>query len=991
MSKKRKRDGTEVDVDLVALYDQLSNEDIYERIHAVRKLLTKVNGAGPTSEEEVRTILTRLFRGLCSGRKAARHGFAMALSELLTELSKSTSQSSAARIQPGHILDMLESATATEGNVSGQDERDHYFGRVFGAEAIVKSDILLSSSDRTQWHRLLDIVLLLSHKKPWLRQQCGWILYVFADLATTPVKQPFVEDIVKAMKARDLIRTPEGVAIWLTVTRNYPKADLPGGCWKHRHPLAQKEIKFLPQIMKDSPSGHVEDDHQSQGSGSWSPTLHFAWLVVLKSLWKSHRSDLMSFADFWKAVVDDGLFRNTSSTERKSWGMLAWKMVLDSAPMQFLQSCFTKKALRCLITELHGEDRYLRKASVGVLKALKERFKDPDRGFACDVLGNCIAMLIKSIDFADFDKLTWTNTIFDLVNNADMLEQHDTFSALNDLLTEDEHEMIGTAYPRWRLLLDLQSKVLSALIKSEGGMNKDLGYTRMMLGTWLAFLSGSKDVPPDTRSFLVDRIAAGFEQSLKYGGKGRAMLKDAISSCHRTTSPYNRFPEFDDEVGAMVEKSFTDLKELRKQETELGEARTARDSDGKRSPSLLDGMVLLHSVVLFEVFCGDTEAVEILQDFLGDELSRLASGKLHDDKIAQLCDSMVETLLGLASRSSKLLRTVTTLVFESLASRLSKEGIGALTRVLVSKENAQGQQDMFEAPNGEDDEIVDESDNDNEDPGSDVEMMNGIDPKNEASSSSSTDSDSASDDGDDRDKSSSEADQAADDELAAFDAALASALGTRKPTQEDLDASSSSDSDMSDSQMLALDEKLAEVFRARKATTSKKKDLKNTKENMVNFKNRVLDLVEVYLKQQPTNPLSLELVLPLLQAIRITQTKQLADRFTSVLRDFCQRCKGANVPTIATRSASTVLDKLRSVHSEACLDTSNAHSAAASQASILLVKVLTRADPSNIGDAVAVYSNTRTRQLTDKQCMVQPAFFTEWNNWCTTARNTLAT
>ncbi len=989
MSKKRKREGTEVDSDLVKIYDQLSNEDIYERVSAARKLLTRVNQAGSASEEEVRTILTRLFRGLCSGRKAARHGFAMALTEILTGFSKPTSQSPGASMSPAHIIDTLESSTATGGNVSGQDERDHYFGRVFGAEAIIQSDILQSSSDRTQWQRLLDIVLSMSHKKPWLRQECGWILYVFANLATSPDKQPFVEDIIRAMKARGLIRTPEGVAIWLAARRNYPKADLSGQCWKHRHPLAQKEIKFLPQIMKDSRSGHVEDDHQSQGSGTWSPTLHFAWLVVLQNLWDSTHSDLMSFADFWKAVVDEGLFRNNSSTERKSWGMLVWKMVLDSAPPQFLESCFTKRALGCLITELHGEDRYLRKASQGVLDALKRRFKGPGRRFASDVLGNCITTLIKSTDFADFDKLTRTNTLADLVSNADVLEQHDTFSALTNLLTEDEREKSGTAYPQWRLLLDLQFKVVAACLKSENNTrsSKDITLTPSMLDTWLFFLSGSKAVPPDTRSFLTDRIAAAFEQSLKHGPRGQALLKDAISSIKRTTSHHTRFPEFDDEVSVMVEESLESLQKLRGREKQINEPKNASDQDAKTPSSLLEGTVLLHSVLLFEVFTGDAEAVEILQDFPGDEISLLARGELRQTETSQLCDALIEILLSLASRASKLLRTATCLIFESLASQLSEAGIRTLARVLLTKENAQGQQEMFEAANEEEGEVDGYAEDGSDDSDSDVEMVNGYESEADSTSSAS-DLDSASD----NDKSSSEADQAASDELAAFDAALASALGTRKPTQDDLDASSSSssDSDMSDSQMLALDAKLAEVFRARKATTSKKKELKNTKENMINFKNRVLDLVEIYLKQQNTNLLTLELVLPLLQAVRITQTKQLADRLTSILREFCQRCKGANVPIAPHESVSSVLSKLREVHNEASLLTSNAHSAVASQASILLVKVLVRADLSSIGEAVAIYADTRTRQLTKKESKVQPSFFTDWNNWCTSARNALA-
>ena len=84
-SKKRKREGHEVDVDLAQLYDRLASEDGRIRLSAASTLLRKISRPDATSNDEVATVLKRLFRGLCSSRKSARHGFAVALTELLTQ------------------------------------------------------------------------------------------------------------------------------------------------------------------------------------------------------------------------------------------------------------------------------------------------------------------------------------------------------------------------------------------------------------------------------------------------------------------------------------------------------------------------------------------------------------------------------------------------------------------------------------------------------------------------------------------------------------------------------------------------------------------------------------------------------------------------------------------------------------------------------------------------------------------------------------------
>jgi len=154
----------------------------------------------------------------------------------------------------------------------------------------------------------------------------------------------------------------------------------------------------------------------------------------------------------------------------------------------------------------------------------------------------------------------------------------------------------------------------------------------------------------------------------------------------------------------------------------------------------------------------------------------------------------------------------------------------------------------------------------------------------------------------------------------------------------------------------------------------------------VNFKNRVLDLIESYLKHQQQNPLAIEFVVPLLTLVRTSQTKQLADRGANIIQQFCGRCKGNNVPELRDAQIADAKQILQSIHNEACLESSNAHSTNASQASILLIRTLLHADPTYLEPVVQIYAGTRMRQLSEKNCRVLPGFFTDWNNWCQSAR-----
>lgn len=273
-----------------------------------------------------------------------------------------------------------------------------------------------------------------------------------------------------------------------------------------------------------------------------------------------------------------------------------------------------------------------------------------------------------------------------------------------------------------------------------------------------------------------------------------------------------------------------------------------------------------------------------------------------------------------------------------------------------------------EEENEEDEHMMDVDEDDDDDDDDDVEVVD---------ASGGEDSQSEQDEAD------NDEDEA---EVAAFESKLAAALGTHRGDQDqDSDSDSPSDGDMNDDEMEQLDAQLINVFKARQQNLDKKKDKKDARDNMTNFKNRVLDLLDIFVKKCPSKLLSLDLLLPLLRLTRKSTVKQLSTKAAAVLREYARLCKGSAVPALTPESAAPVWELLRSVHKEAGHSGPPAHAAACSQASLLLVKVLVAHDKAAIADVVDVYGATRKETFLSRKCHVQPAFFTDWNNWCVSA------
>ena len=227
-----------------------------------------------------------------------------------------------------------------------------------------------------------------------------------------------------------------------------------------------------------------------------------------------------------------------------------------------------------------------------------------------------------------------------------------------------------------------------------------------------------------------------------------------------------------------------------------------------------------------------------------------------------------------------------------------------------------------------------------------------------------------------------------DDEAAEFDRKLADALGTRR-ADEDLAVkeSESSDEEMDDEQMEALEPMVTNIFKERNKTTTKKSN-KDAKETIIQFKCRVLELLEIYVKQQQKSSTALVVIRPLLVLMRSTSSKLVSEKAHSVLKEYMKAYKlnakveNHEVDMIVARGT------LHKVHELVTIPGSNAYVSACSQASLLLVKMMVN-NGGRLEDAWADYSKTGEKMARDPQCKVLGSFFQDWFNWLVSAKQIL--
>ncbi|KAK1757926.1 DNA polymerase V [Echria macrotheca] len=935
------------------LYEQLGSEVESDRIAAGDVIITALL-SGPQSVLE-RHLGKRLFRGLTSGRNASRLGFSIVITEILRQLfgDSDLAGEKYPDLTFDKLLGMLVEHTVTGGGSTGQEERDRYFGQLFGIYCFVRSGVLFS--DKRRWLSVLDMLIGLSQKKSWLRSSCGHEIVQ----AIPQMGKKLAERTLEKLASEGFAQTPEGIAIWIVARDQFPDIKVSNAPWKD--PLSATSLSSLPAVLKES--GREPSNEADSGSkikhGGFSARPHFVWDIIAAHYLKlagNGPDTAEQFKQFWKKVVDEGFFSKTSSDIQKFSGLMIFqKMMEDLASSDALVSAlFTQNFMGCLMNQAAREDRYLHRAALKALKGIESAVeKEPH------LLPTVLKWLLGKQGAYNFDERTNTKTVEKLLQNT----KSSTSAPVLSLLQQKPPSESGLDDGKYYQAL---GGYLACLIKLSAGTNDDSPPDSWVPGMALGRLSklaySSKSVPAKIKESLQARCTASFAKLAKEP-KHFPFLCNVVLSVDATRRA-------DDEAASEALSVARDsLKGL------------VGDSLGKKGGAATDAapqqwaLALLYAAGILQIHNGDPDAVDLLDELDGFYKKLTEEGADGEG----LSEFLVEILLAMVARPSSFMRQVSQQVFEAFTGMMSHVALSLLTDPLLADESAKGQQALFST---EDEDMADadaaDADDDEEELDSDVEIVD----LEDAGSEEADDNESS-----EEEKEEDEVAEKDQEALDALDNALAEVLRSHR-LDKDAEAESEDGSDMTDSEMMAVEEKLAEIFRQRK-TASNKKDRKTAKETVVNFKHRVLDLLSIYIRKEAAllNPLAFEVLLPLLGLARTTTTKALANKACEMIINFQKALKKARSSTVEDEEsdredvdADKLMELLETIHAEASKDPSHAFAKAVSTASLAVASVLYGIEEMR-PRVFQLYAQTQLAYCEGK-VKIQHSFFVDWLNWC---------
>ncbi|KAK5169056.1 DNA-directed DNA polymerase [Saxophila tyrrhenica] len=957
--KRLKR--TKDDAELATIYEELSNEVQEVRNRAAARLLKSITKDSNALDERLDAAEKRLIRGLCSGRRAARLGFSVTLAEVFRLRLRHTAEA-AEGISLSSTLSNIAKFTQAEGNVGGQERRDHLLGRRFAYQAVLQSDVALEENLKApQWSALLNAIFDFANEKAWLRREVGSMLHDYLSSPSGSKLSPAsVSMLMETAGRKKLLRTPEGVGLWLVVRQQFPAAETPSKIWHRNDPLSSKEHQNLAKIMLEH-SADDEPTHKRPGSRQSIPS--FAWTMVLQQL--SDKRNASRVQQFWEYFVSM-VFSASSSTERKALGLQIFSLAVSDVSAAKLSAVFDTRVLRCVLDQRAKADNHLFEAAKLSLDAMVARAKQEP---------TCAGVLVSEIiDKAaiNFDQLSKTKTVESIVAFADNISLK--------ALIEKTRKTCLSSVRREESEVDFQLRGYADLLLTMVRTHKDAG-ADLTMGTqeiklkedwtWLEellrFLSfyafHDKDVGPIFQPRLMSIL------SLLMHGPLQQALQAPVIVVQPIRLDGNALNQLKGPAADAVEKAWKCFDKMYRYEP--GTRKVLQPGN--------EAFALLFALSILQCFRHEPDAAAALEDLINCYQVK--------DSTTNVTAMIIELLLSFISKPSALFRKLAEQVFTVFAPELTADSLQSLIDILGQKESLSGQQELFDA-HGDDDEDGADGEEESEsgdhdfeaidvEDASDVELVNG----EEASASGSNNDDDSEDD----ESASDAADGATngvEDEEAAFDRKLAEALGTGRAEDEDSDEDGS---DMDDEQMMALEPHLTTIFKERQKNTSKKQEKKDAKENIVNFKNRVLDLLAIFVKTQYAEVLTLDLILPLTNLVRTTTNKQTAEKAFAVLKQYFDACsKNKKLPQPEDDDA--VFMVLEAVHDEMKLGGSKLHANACSRSSLFLAKVLVAEDPGHYERVASMYAKLMSEWWQDPTSKVQPSVFTEWTSWSITTR-----
>ncbi|VEU23421.1 DEKNAAC104604 [Brettanomyces naardenensis] len=979
-------------------YYRLASDLEPERISAATSLIKGLSAAD--NKDDWKYAIDRLIKGLSSSRASARVGFSLCLGEILSILINDKDDYSVEQF----LKDLNRKLHENSAHSNGKNVRALLFGRLFGYQSLINANVLQGHID--QILMVYDALIQIGLTKSWIREIC--FVTICKSLKTLKLDQndEVIVELLRKLKKNHLLLSPEGLLVYLSIDPEKrqvltQEAGIEDEGWKNGNPLAKGNLEMLVKVLTDSAASGSDDangERKSRQMGSWTPTLHYVWTPLLQELAspytgvpekkhkkhkKSKRRDTsgpIALTEFWQPVVDNQFFKLSASPERKYWGfqILNQALTISSLTTDQVASLLSPNLIRSLINQSSKENRMLHSVAKNTLRALVSTSKEYEER-RMPILKELLHASL------NFDKLTKSKTVNDIL---DFCESKQSLSEVIEYLTSLEKESHEDIIKYQLFTLDSSLKLVRTK-KETFGNNPELLKTVLNYLIEHSFLTKKAD--PTRFTERMSKLSAERLFSI---------LSEAMSLEGETDWPnyvIERLKLFDPQLGDGVdaydmrfdcEGELAELKSeaIRTLDKIKSEMKRTNPDDPRKE--ILKCFEILFSVSLIELYTGGSESASILSDLkVAFEKSSNGEGDEGDNVMQVLIDLM---LLYINQRST-LMKKVAFTIWRNLVDRVDNEQLERLFEILLTKENKLGQETLFDV--GDEEGSSDDSSTSDEEPETDMN----------ASVSGEMMADEPNDD--ERKRKIEEVDRNTTSALSkalriseAEDSGVEVSKGADADVEQDEDeeegeVDSDMDSDeesMSDEEMMALDSTLSQIFKQRREAmqsiegrsgNQRKIEAHDAREMMIFFKNRVLDLLEIFSDKRPTDALNLKILFTLLDLIALTMDKNVGMKAHKLIRKIC---KGK----MKLESEDDAVDAIRHVQDAASHSKIQAHTSACSHVSLFLTKLLSQQfGDDGLDKAFDSYYLCFKKWAADGDDKITSAMFLDLINWTSSRRH----
>ncbi|KAM9938278.1 hypothetical protein OXX80_002208 [Metschnikowia pulcherrima] len=1015
-------------------YYTLASEVPQERLEAATKLLSELSEVNKTEEWDY--ALNRLIKGLTTSRQSARFGFSMALTEVVRELV--TKQDYELSVET--FLDKIMAATSVSAGMKGKEVRPTLFGRLFGFQALVNSQLLLNAETSSQetLQKFVKLIVELSGQKAWLRETAMFTLCQFfgAYLESEFVEDGTTTNFLQTISDEGLAFTTEGLAVVMTIPQESRARVLSGVVankqWKHADPMARGNLPDLAKVLKDVDA--VEEDaaegdkavKTAKQKGTWSPRIPFVWdLIVRHFATESGEKDtdveavegskkrkktssagkkkakvesaveFFPFKEFWKAAVDDSMFSEKSSAERKFWGFEIFIKFLQSLPANMVTHLYSPNLMRCLINQAAQPNRLLNKVSTKTINTIIETAHadltkvvpsltaviDESRGggwkfdhLSKSKLSDALIGVLGYLETPENVPQVTAEKLVSEIAQA-LIEKFELALHTQATVDDDDKKMSNDNILKW--VLDK----LSVLFRSTKRYTLKTGpmedVFKFLLQHAFFKTETGQNVSANVLKLVQDRLNAFLSEFISKKRKDHSWSLYCVKQIEKY--------EKKDGLVLVLELS-EELDEIKKECFQMLDTIKQAMKQSAAAKNDQYCFELLFSMNLLQLYMGETETVGVLEDL---KVSYVEIFGKADDGI-DTSVVLTEIILSFVARKSTLLKKLSNIVWESFMCAENAEGklnvnsacFKLLFDVLASRENEEGQKKLFEGEAEYQGEESDETSAQSESGESESESEDTPEGPEGAKSNEMVEKETT--------------------------IKLANALGIKgeydgEVKYDDLDSDDDQyeSESMDDEQMMAIDGELAKIFQERRnaltenSTSKKNSESLLAKEQMLLFKNRVLDLLDSFSKVQPNSVYNLSFIRPIVLLMNSTKDKNLGMKAHKLLKTRISKfkCSDEEVKKVyetdeeVAEFKKTLMELVTwSQFQAGTYSSSHAHGAACAQSCIIASKCLIAIDPETLPQIIQIYCDTLTKWATEPKNRIQANMFFDFINWLGTKR-----